>query len=973
MIQEIFVGREVLIKRAKDHLSLKPDSEDGGKPKALLLQGPGGIGKTKLLARLREDLSNEGGFDCTTVVDLKTTAHRSALALLQTLATSLAISDVAYVENEPFAPFLDAIQRYNGSRDQEKYALYNSVMQLFVECCRNKSRTKPVAIFFDTFETVKDIDLGNWILSLVSKLGGKVAVVIAGRERIVLNPSEVHVLVLPVEGLSRPEIDVLARKMFESRNILHDYDFDDAIIDRITDLTDGRPILVALSIEWILEDVDIEALLSIKKSDFEARLVNGLRYLKHDEDLIVLMMATIDRRLNPRIVEMLTGWTRDKCEDICKILTRFTFVKVIDSGHGSEKIYTLHDEMLRLVSQHVDFPIETKNRWRKCVVDKFYDDTIQQLSDPQAMQIMVAEKLYYQLRYSSQEAIEFFDEQMRSAVAGYDFDFADLLLSEAQNTETALDKRQENVVRLNYAEMLAKRYQPFEAKKIFDDLVLSFSPETETSFFSRANSGLGACIANGSTVVEANYNEAIALLKAGLDVCREKGLHDRVATILYELGYCFDILGQNDETLRYYSESNEMAFEIGNMRLATATLDEMGKLRLRRYEVSEALDLFSRSLDIKEKMGDNKGKGASYHYIGNAYRDLDDFPEALKWYSLAETARSQVADDLGLCELYSDVAWLYFLDSDFVKALEFQDKCYYGYALPRHFGREIADAEHSYYHIKLELEGLDAALPWIEKSFKNAEIYSNTFILLDAAMHLIEAAYEKRNFEMMPYYYERMEELDRKGCGYRMFKGRATVVLGDAAYDDGDFDDAIEKWQYGYSIIAIHGRSRSSVLSFCDYFHARHVKLNHALYVCGKDRAERLLNYWSCTPLEGGSTTLMDEYPILGGVCKCVLGDIYYDEQDFENALENWIDGLVAIVQQIMTKPRSEAVRLGSYLEVRKHKMASLSGFGLEVAVKDYIKRVSNAPWCDVELRDSPVLASHFVDITAAFFGQVDE
>jgi len=913
-IQDIFVGREDVLDKALAFISAT-DRSSSSCPRLLTFKGPGGIGKTKVLGKLREQAIARLGVASTDVIDLRATSNRSSISFLHAVAVALESS--AQTDTGIFTAFFEAIHKYNAARSQEKYALYGPTIQTFVDCCSALSSTIPVLILLDTFESVQDMQFGEWIMQLLQELRGSIVVAIAGRKE--LQVTGIERLNLEIGRLSTSEIDLLARQLFEHREIGIDYDLSYNTIKALENLTEGRPILVILAIEWILEDVEPEKIIAIPRDQFEPQIV---RYLKNldgnnarEEHLTIVMMATFNKRFDAHLLSLLTGWPEAQCLSITEKLRRFSFVKTIANPDPTREVITLHDEMLRLVNTYVDFPMSVKSQWRNTIVQAFYDVEIPCTADPQAQQALVAERLHYQLHYAPEEALLYFDQQIGRAIDGYEFEFCELLLSVAQDPDLKLDEHSRNLVNLSYAEMLVRRYQPFEAKALFDHLILAFDAERDTEFLSRSIGGLGACIANGATVIEANLSEAIDLWKESLEVCRAKGLQERQATILYQLGYCHDLLGQHEEALRYYGESNELAKQLGNLKLVTVTLDDMGRLRRKRYEVPESLSLFRESLAVKEEMGDTKSMGVSYHYLGDAFRDLDNFSEALKWYGLAEKARQEVADEYGLCVLYGDIGWLYLLAKNWEKAIEYTDKSYYNYAIPRHFGREMAEMEHSYYHIELETHGLDAAIPWIEKAFKNAEAYSNTFIYLDAALHLIEAAYTKKEFAKIPFYYTKMDLLDKKGCGYRMFRGRATNILGDIAHIQGDNVHAVDLWQEGYTIIAIHGRSRSSVLSFDDHLKLRIGTLTEALRSSGIERIEGFRTHWDNTILDSGSPrTLADEYPAVSGLCMNAEGDTHFGQGNYASALDCWAQGLLEIGLHLAIQDRRRVLTLDDFM-----------------------------------------------------------
>jgi tetratricopeptide (TPR) repeat protein len=920
-MDDIFVGRNKILSKSKLFLTQVRGSKHHD-VKVLLLQGVGGIGKTKLATKIREQALNQN-FICTTILDLKSTSNRSTTSLLDSLCQSLYESTPGEYK-QAIIPLFETFNKYNLAQSQEKYILFDKLVDDFIQTMSTLSSDIPIIIIFDTFETVQQIKLGEWLLNLIPRLSGHIGVVIAGREQI--RVPGVNEISLTVDGLSSTEIDELARNMFKSRGIEDDYDLSLSIIESLYNLTNGRPILIILAIEWILEDVAPEDIISIDRSEFESKMVVHLNNMgrkdvffkerpSQDERDTIIMMATLDKRFDSEILSMLTDWDSTYSQDICQNLRRFFFIKVSTSPGHYDSI-GLHDEMLRLVNNFVICDDQSKNGWRRIVVENYYDKTIEKETNPQTHQTLIAEKINYQFRYDPDSAILYFDQEMRKSNVEYELEFCDLLLSEAYDTP-GLGQRK-SIVLLNEAELLIKRYQPFDAKPTFDKLIKVFDPQTQTEYLSRAIDGLGSCIANGATVIEANLVEAIDLWKQSLDICKSKGILSRVATIYYQLGTGYDLLGQHEEAINNYEESNKLARSLNDWPLVAKTLDDMGRLRRKRYEVQQAMDLFQESIKIKENLVDLKSMGVSYHYLGDAYRDLDNFPEALRWYSYAEEVRKNVDDAYGLCVLYGDIGWLYLLDKNWDKAIEYTDKSYFELAIPKHFGREMAEMEHSYYHIEVATRGLPTALPWIEKAFRNAEIYSNTFIYLDAALHLIEAAFSMGEYEKIPFYYEKMDELDKKGCGYKMFRGRAINILGDISFIKKDYKKAITYWKEGFTIVGIHGRSRSSVLNFTDHLTGRVSNISQALRLNDVAVINDFINHWQTTKIEEGKTmTLSEEYPGMKGLATMILGDFEFDKHEYGKSLNHWKNGLRLWIEHMAVKDNNKILTIEHILEDR--------------------------------------------------------
>ena len=156
-----------------------------------------------------------------------------------------------------------------------------------------------------------------------------------------------------------------------------------------------------------------------------------------------------------------------------------------------------------------------------------------------------------------------------------------------------------------------------------------------------------------------------------------------------------------------------------------------------------------------------------------------------------------------------------------------------------------------------------------------------------------------------------MDELDKKGCGYKMFKGRATNILGDIEHEKGKKPDAVNYWKEGYTIIAIHGRSRSSVKNFNDHLYERIDKLLDTLMGCNVSIIRDFISHWKNTFLdEGRPETLADEYPGVLGLLTMAEGDYLASQKEYEAAMEVWSQALYYWTLHMVVKDKKNILTL---------------------------------------------------------------
>lgn len=841
MLDEVFVGREEYLSKATEFLQGLISSEISKTPRFVVLTGPGGIGKTKLANKIGLSIS-EKGIIATPLIDLKATQSRSELLLLNSIASCF--------EGNAFHHFFSSLNDYDSASDLDRNKYHKAAVESFLRCYQALSEKSPIILILDTFEAVQDTRLEAWLLILLKYLSGRCGVVLAGRNAITLK--EVQVLELSLEPFSQHEVEILAKLLYGTRHA--EYDLDNHVLYQIHRLANGRPILVTLAIEWILENAEPEKITNLPNAQFEREIVSHIRLLKkQQESQAILLMSIANRRFNIPIMSLLTGFSAEECKYTCTKLARFSFVKV----RIGEPIFTLHDEMLRLITEYIDLPRAYKDNLRRILVEGYYDEVLSEAVDPQTQRTLIAEKIYYQLYYDPKKGIETFESEMRRAIESYDFELCNLILSETKQHQ--IDDHLQDIVELNRAEMLLKKYLPNDAKPIFDYLVNRFDPNFQPEYHSRVLEGLGGCIINPCTIVEANIFDAIGFWENSLSLCQKHSLNNHLATILFQLGNTYVYIGQHDDAEKCYSKGLGLAREQNDLKLVARILDEMGKMYRLQQNVQKAFPPLKESLEIRQSINDYKNMGISYYYLGNAYRDLDDFDTAAKYYKMAESALLEIGDEFKLCELYNDVSWVARLKSDFDSAIEYLEKSR-EIVMRRNFGTEISEYYHIAYEVAMARDAFEAAYSNLDKALYYGRRYSNIYMILDCLNHDAQRAYAKREHERIPTILQEMADFEARGCGTKVFRGRAMMVYGDVHYDRGDFEQALTLWTEGLIIVALYGNSRTNSELFSDIVEQRRAKLIKVLLNLGPQAIKDISNRWSREGLE-------PDFPVIVEIC----------------------------------------------------------------------------------------------------------
>jgi tetratricopeptide (TPR) repeat protein len=122
----------------------------------------------------------------------------------------------------------------------------------------------------------------------------------------------------------------------------------------------------------------------------------------------------------------------------------------------------------------------------------------------------------------------------------------------------------------------------------------------------------------------------------------------------HQLGDIHDELGEWDEALDFYRRSLEIKERLGDQAGAAQTLNNIGLIYANKGEWDEALDFYRRSLEMSERLGDRVGASNTWWNIGLVHEQQDDLEGAIEW--LARTVEFE--QRIGHPDAEKDAAYL---------------------------------------------------------------------------------------------------------------------------------------------------------------------------------------------------------------------------------------------------------------------------------------------------------------------------
>ena len=324
-----------------------------GRSRAVLVHGPGGSGKTSLVRHLATSVA-QGDVVSVRPIDV----DDPQFWLLSNLETEVADQ----LGREHFEPYFEHLRRI--ARITHEEVSYETVLaqlsrinRTFVDCYRTfvESRDVTVVITLDTIEAIRSmyllLTLTQWMKELPRTL-----FVLAGRPA----PGERDPLREELGDRHRPlPFDELRLSGFaedEAKQFLVESGLDESLSaveqDRLVDLTERRPLWLALAIQYLQEEFRRRLVTLYRSTDFWSDAIKRLTVVRHSvtQDVWTALMA--DRHLPPDAATWDDAW---------RLLIARPWVR----PRANQRYVTLHDALAEELAQRVIPLHDQDGAWRQ--------------------------------------------------------------------------------------------------------------------------------------------------------------------------------------------------------------------------------------------------------------------------------------------------------------------------------------------------------------------------------------------------------------------------------------------------------------------------------------------------------------------------------------------------------------------------------------------------------------------------------
>ena len=172
------------------------------------------------------------------------------------------------------------------------------------------------------------------------------------------------------------------------------------------------------------------------------------------------------------------------------------------------------------------------------------------------------------------------------------------------------------------------------------------------------------------------------------DFAKSKGLKNKIADALNIQGSSFYIQDDYANAIDYYTRSLSIREEIGDKKGIAITLNNIGNIYAEQGDYASAIDFYTRSLAIMEEIGDKMGIASSLNNIGIIYKDqgdsadstgnkalsADKYASAIDYYTRSLAIREKMGDKRGIASSLKNIGAIYNNQGDYSKAISYSNR-----------------------------------------------------------------------------------------------------------------------------------------------------------------------------------------------------------------------------------------------------------------------------------------------------------
>ncbi len=173
---------------------------------------------------------------------------------------------------------------------------------------------------------------------------------------------------------------------------------------------------------------------------------------------------------------------------------------------------------------------------------------------------------------------------------------------------------------------------------------------------------------------QGRYNKALNLYEKSREILKKTDAKKQLSGILHQIGNVHYLKGDYEAALKEYQKSHEIREKIEDIKGVADSLGQIGHIYFNKGDYSKALKKFQESIKISEKLGDIKTVSKSLHNIGMIYQDKGEYEAALTYYQKSMEIKEKIGDIKGVSSSLHQIGIIYQYKGDYEVALTHYQK-----------------------------------------------------------------------------------------------------------------------------------------------------------------------------------------------------------------------------------------------------------------------------------------------------------
>jgi len=604
-------------------------------------------------------------------------------------------------------------------------------------------------------------------------------------------------------------------------------------LENLYDRTGGKPLYVALSFDWLKNDVGTINELLTSPDPFGAELVGWVRRLGVEKKLAILGMALAWRRMEMGLLQRLVGLDEKRAKQLVGELSKFSFIKYRPANEHST--IHLHDEMRELINRFIWPKEQASNADERQLLLQIVDWYQHEIGDVTVLagttlphddrqRALLAELLYYEGKLNIPRAEELYERLFRKGIYQNDLGYCKLLNQEMVRYEGELSRENQDDLSFRRAltsfrsEEYAHASELWRASLRLTDL----KPTMRATILMQlveleVYTGAPNMAVEHAQEAEALYLE---LILAEHDPKEKASLREGLSQLYNNWGYACRVKGDFAGALKYYENAlkTPQREQLSDKHRARV-LNNLGFIHFRLGNSVQARSFAGRALSIRHKLKIPYELGLSCNTMGMLMEDYGHIQDAVDLYHRANDAFDEVNSQRGKALALLNLGRIERIANDYDKAFEHLEKA-------RSVFERLNDKDHllnAYnelgctYRQRRGHGELNTALKYLQKSLDLSLEMGKFFEQVDTIEDISVAYYLlAQEEEIGTEVYKECASKARENAervinlvgsnetGYLVgyLIGKAKRTLGDLAYWDKDYEQAFDDYFEGCLKIA---------------------------------------------------------------------------------------------------------------------------------------------------------------------------